>query len=765
MKVLLILSLFLAAEAFAPVRLRQSSHWKRVSATSQDDENDKPSSTRGAPPFLAPWMNDATSAFAKEILLKTDSTTNTNESLDDLEESDDEPSDDKDATNETTDEEPNGSVHDRIASIVRGNKEEATLLEPYTDGIPKEIEEVILSSNETDSDESQQESSRDTPKVVEGGPSSLLGNLLGDDDTSVTMASNSEDTDNGNEEESRDRDESNGNDSFGKDNASDTKDETLGPTIQERIAQVVTGQDANEDHSLKTENTDNVNEEESRDDHECTGNDNVDKDKASDTNDETSRPTIQERIAQVITGQDANDDDSLKTTASSDGLLSLARDFKDLLLGGDEGEGVMDNLLRKVRISSSRSSYEDDDRNYDDLLRIINDHRESIGATLRETFSPVDFSKLLPTSLFYYLEFEDARKNPSWKRMMHRFHPSVDIEKVEELNEQLYLAKQSYCDTVEEAREGLESAQEPLELVFCDTESFPGRPAHYIAIKKEQPRDTDFLDVLMVVRGTKSITDIITDCLLAPEDYRGGKVHAGFLQSGKYLAETHIDLLRKICKMTDKKRIKVMLIGHSLGGGACAVAAMELNELDDVEAEAIGFGTPSLLSRELAESAEEYITTVVSDDDIIPRLNDITVANAVLDLMEHDWTPLARRDIEHAFREIQRRRPGLMTDSTLDDAMALVNAGIERFAKPKIKETTTDRLEPVLFPPGKCIHFYRDGAGVSVTYSPCTFFNELVVSRTCLRDHLMVGGYNRIFLRVMREQDNPHFVFENSLLE
>ena len=162
MKVLLILSLFLAAEAFAPVHLRQSSHWKRVSATSQDDENDKPSSTRGAPPFLAPWINDA-SAFAKEILLKTDSTTNTNDSLDDLDESDDEPSDDKDATNETTDEEPNGSVQDRIASIVRGNKEEATLLEPYTDGIPKEIEEVILSSNETDSDESQQESSRDTP--------------------------------------------------------------------------------------------------------------------------------------------------------------------------------------------------------------------------------------------------------------------------------------------------------------------------------------------------------------------------------------------------------------------------------------------------------------------------------------------------------------------------------------------------------------------------------------------------------------------------
>ena len=422
---------------------------------------------------------------------------------------------DKDeALNEADDEEEsnNGSITDRVANIVKGDNEDGTLLEPYTDGIPKEIEEVILSSNESDSDESGD----DTQKVIEGGPSSLLGKVLGDDDTSVTIAGTDEDSDDAHKEESHGDDASTGNDNVGKDdNASDTKDETLSPTIQERIAQVVTGQDANED-------------------------------------------------------------DSLKTTSSSDGLLSLARDFKNLLLGGDKGEGVIDNLLRKVRSSSSRSSYEDDERSYNDLLRIINEHRQSIGATLRETFSPVDFSKLLPTSLFYYLELEDARKNPSWKRMMHRFHPSVDIEKVEELNEQLYLAKQSYCDTVEEVRDGLESAQEPLELVFCDTKSFLGRPAHYIAIKKEQPQDIDYLDVLIVVRGTKSFTDIVTDGLLAPEDYRGGKVHAGFLRSGKYLVETHIDLLRKIRKMTEKERIKVTLLGHSLGAGAARLRQWSL---------------------------------------------------------------------------------------------------------------------------------------------------------------------------------------------
>ena len=263
---------------------------------------------------------------------------------------------------------------------------------------------------------------------------------------------------------------------------------------------------------------------------------------------------IQERIAQVVKRQDAEQDDDTKTTSTSDGLLSLARDVKNLLVG-EGGEGAMDSLLQNARKSASRG-YEDDERSYNDLLRIVNENRRAIGATLRKTFSPIDFSKLFPTSLFYYLEYEDERKNPSWKRMKHRFHPGVEIKKVEELNEQLYLAKQSYCDTVDEVGKGLKSAQEPVELVFCDTESFPGRPAHFIALKMNQPRTGEYLDVLMVVRGTKSFTDIITDGLMVPKDYRSGKVHAGFLESGTYLVETHIELLRKLRKRANKAKIQ-----------------------------------------------------------------------------------------------------------------------------------------------------------------------------------------------------------------
>lgn len=710
---------------------------KRVPATNKDNGD---SNEERAPPFLAPWVNDA-GAFARAISKAESAISSIRNAAENFD-----GGDSKDATSaedQNDNEKANGSIVERVGDVVRNDSaNDETLLEPYSDGIQKEIEEVVLSDKNTASSKTQEESEdNDKQKVVQGPPSSLLGKVLGDDDASVSIPCN-ENEDHDDTQEAPESDDK-------QKVVQGGPSSLLGEVLGDDVASVSTARNENEDHDDNESSDDTTSE--------------TDGENAERSEDES--PTIQERIVQVVTGQDANDDDSLKTTASSDGLLSLARDFKDLVFGGDEGESVLDSLLQNARVSAGRSSFEDDERSYEDLLGVINEHRESIGATIRESFSPVDFSKLLPTSLFYYLEFEDSRKNPSWKRRMHRFHPSVDIEKVGELNEQLYLAQQSYCDTVEEVREGLERAQEPVELVFCDTKSFPGRPAHFIAVNKEQSQENDYLEVVMVVRGTKSIMDIITDGLLVPEDYRGGKVHAGFRKSGQYLVETHIELLRKLCKMANKERLKVTLIGHSLGAGACAIAAMEFNEMDGVDAQAIGFGSPSLLSEDLAEGTKGYITTVISDDDIVPRLNDVTVANTILDLMEHDWTPLARRDIEHAFRELQRRQPGLMTETTLDDAMALVDAGIERFAKPKIRERTTDRLSPVLFPPGTCIHFYRDGAGVSATYSPCTFFDELIISRTCVRDHLMIGGYSQIFLNVMREQGNPHFTFENCLLE
>lgn len=46
----------------------------------------------------------------------------------------------------------------------------------------------------------------------------------------------------------------------------------------------------------------------------------------------------------------------------------------------------------------------------------------------------------------------------------------------------------------------------------------------------------------------------------------------------------------------------------------------------------------------------------------------------------------------------------------------------------RMRERGLERQKVVLFPPGRCIHMYRDGVGVSCVQVPCTFFNQLDVT-------------------------------------
>ena len=75
------------------------------------------------------------------------------------------------------------------------------------------------------------------------------------------------------------------------------------------------------------------------------------------------------------------------------------------------------------------------------------------------------------------------------------------------------------------------------------------------------------------------------------------------------------------------------------------------------------------------------------------------------------------------------------------------------------------RREIVLYPPGKCIHFYRDGVGISTVEVPCTIFNELDVARSMVDDHLVPTGYNPILTETMRSHlKQSRFQFKNDVM-
>ena len=106
--------------------------------------------------------------------------------------------------------------------------------------------------------------------------------------------------------------------------------------------------------------------------------------------------------------------------------------------------------------------------------------------------------------------------------------------------------------------------------------------------------------------------------------------------------------------------------------------------------------------------------------------------------------------------------PLIVPDEAQNKVMDLIDPLLEEHVAPTIHKSTKERMEVELYPPGKIVHFYRDGSGISGNIVPCTFFDKLDVKRRMVLDHLFHSGYERIFLDIMRlHYDDHSFQFDN----
>jgi len=453
--------------------------------------------------------------------------------------------------------------------------------------------------------------------------------------------------------------------------------------------------------------------------------------------------------------------ESLKTETKAEPtetnyIYTMTKSFTSLV-SGEASENSFRELIHHARNRTQTDASSEESRSFKELMNLLKFNLEKVAISLEKNFGDLDINFFDPSSAFYYLEKEDEKKNPSWKRRMHRFHQGVNVQDVHELNEALKLAELSYADSIEEIRDGLTSH----ELIYCQMESMPGKPSHFLAVKRGQSIFSRSLEVLMVVRGTKNIADMLTDALLDAADYRGGKAHAGIMSSGKYLVERHSSAMESLLKVSKKNQIKLTIVGHSLGAGAGTIAGIEFHDDPRYDVSVVGFGCPAILSEQLSESTKDFVTTVIGDSDIVPRMSAASVGNVVLNILEYDWTSYARRDLQHALNEVIVQNTFIpLSTNIANNVMKVVDDKIFEFIKLGIKDPTNLRLQPILYPPGRCIHFYRDGCGISGTFTPATFFNEIDITRTMVDDHV-ISGYRRIFLEVMRNfHHDEHFSFD-----
>lgn len=419
---------------------------------------------------------------------------------------------------------------------------------------------------------------------------------------------------------------------------------------------------------------------------------------------------------------------------------SIANNFLKLANGGTkkkEEEETISNIVASVREQIEQGETEEI-FSLTEIIQMLGEYKGMMSKVANKYVGSINLRKLSPTAVMYYLEREDEVKNPSWKRRQHRFCPGINIAKVHELNDFLDLAQLCYAATADAIRDGLANNKTPYDLVYVNVRSSPGQPANFVAVKRDQSSSRPLkkvspnLRVIIGVRGTASAADAITDLLCDTVDYKGGKAHSFILESGKYVAEKHRGLLEELRVKSGKKKVKVTLIGHSLGAGAASIAGMELhNTSPKMDVQVIGFGCPALVSNDLAEKAT-YITTVVNDADLIPRMSGNALANLLLDIMAFDWMPYAKRDIQYSLDELHKRHSAIFRETTVKKILQTVEPLLERHLKGTILTDKPARLDPEVYPPGRCIHFYRDGSGISGSYVPNTYFSEIDVSRTMI---------------------------------
>ncbi|KAI4998927.1 hypothetical protein ZWY2020_054269 [Hordeum vulgare] len=221
-------------------------------------------------------------------------------------------------------------------------------------------------------------------------------------------------------------------------------------------------------------------------------------------------------------------------------------------------------------------------------------------------------------------------------------------KKVQELIYHLELAKGCYKGSA--AGLAKHSMLRPRNVLKFVKDSSILRPGYYIGI------DPRAKLVILGIRGTHTVYDLVTD-LVALSDKKvspkGFSTHFGTYEAARWYLRHELSIIRK-CLETHKD-YKLRLVGHSLGGASAALLAIMLRKKSKEElgfspdiVTAVGFGVPPCVSREIAESCASYVTTVVLQDDIVPRLSAASLARLRNEIIETDWAKvLEKEDWKH----------------------------------------------------------------------------------------------------------------------
>ncbi|XP_043720319.1 uncharacterized protein LOC122667906 [Telopea speciosissima] len=170
--------------------------------------------------------------------------------------------------------------------------------------------------------------------------------------------------------------------------------------------------------------------------------------------------------------------------------------------------------------------------------------------------------------------------------------------------------------------------------------------------------DDDSKCFLLLIRGTHSIKDTLTAATGAVVPFHHtivheggvrnlvlGYAHCGMVAAARWIAKLATPCLLKALQKHPDYKIKI--VGHSLGGGTAAILTYTLREQQEFSmTTCVTFAPAACMTWELAESGNEFLTSVINGADLVPTFSPASVDDLRSEVTASAWLNDLRNQIE-----------------------------------------------------------------------------------------------------------------------